>query len=244
MIVAIMQPYFFPYIGYFQLMQVADTFVFLDDVQYINRGWVNRNQIPLSGKPVWLTMPVKMASRSLAINERQYLLHDGVAPIKRRLQAAYTGMKHSREWQVIEELLDFPETNTALFNANLLRFLARELAIQCNLLNASDLGIGKHLHGESRIIEICRKLGATHYVNPIGGIGLYDPVNFSKADIQLSFMQTRMNASLTSEGPVHFSIIDRLIRDGISVTRSLLSEFVVQSPYHFAMQCTANSSSY
>jgi hypothetical protein len=80
MIVAILQPYFFPYIGYFQLMQAVDVFVIYDDAQYMKGGWINRNRIRCSGKSTWLTLPVRRDSRELSINQREYLLADGDAP--------------------------------------------------------------------------------------------------------------------------------------------------------------------
>ncbi len=73
MIVSIMQPYLFPYIGYFQLMASADIFVFHDDVQYIKGGWVNRNRILSSGEPCWVTLPVAARAHRLNINQRGYV---------------------------------------------------------------------------------------------------------------------------------------------------------------------------
>lgn len=223
-----MQPYFFPYIGYFQLMHAVDLFVFHDDVQYTKEGWINRNRIPVGGKPAWLTMPVRKDSHSLTIDKRAYLLEQGVTRIKRKLQAAYPGTKASPERQLIYDLLDFPEATVARFNANLLRRLADALGLRCDFMDASTLAIGPDVHGEDRVIRICQALGARHYVNPIGGTALYDPEHFAGAGIELSFLSTTIDPTRTSEGPVHFSIIDHLIRTGLPATRSLLPEFTLQ----------------
>nr|WP_298131624.1 WbqC family protein [uncultured Pseudoxanthomonas sp.] len=230
MIVAIMQPYFFPYIGYFQLMHAADVFVFLDDVQYIDRGWVNRNQVELEGRLAWLTMPVEKASRDLSINQRKFLLDQGVAPIKRKLQAAYPNKVAAPGWQLIGNLLDFPRANVAGFNENLLREIAGELSIRCELLVSSQLGIDPGLRGQDRIIAICRRLGASHYINPIGGVALYEGQRFLDSGIRLSFLRTTSMPNQSEKGPVHLSIIDDLIRAGVPAARSKLAEFTLQSP--------------
>lgn len=230
MIVAIMQPYFFPYIGYFQLMHAADVFVFLDDVQYIDRGWVNRNQIQLEGRLAWLTMPVEKAGRDLSINQRKFLLEQGVDPIKRKLQAAYRNELASPGWRLTVNLLDFPLANVAGFNENLLSTIAAELNIHCELLVSSRLGIEPGLRGQDRIIAVCRRLKATHYINPIGGLALYDGQRFLDAGIRLSFLRTTSIPSQSEQGHVHLSIIDDLIRAGVPAVRSKLAEFTLQSP--------------
>ncbi len=71
--IAIMQPYIFPYIGYFQLIHAADVFVFYDDVNYINRGWINRNRILLNGKDQLFTIPCKEASQNKLIKDIEVL---------------------------------------------------------------------------------------------------------------------------------------------------------------------------
>lgn len=221
-----MQPYFFPYIGYFQLMQVVDTFVFFDDVQYIDRGWVNRNQIPVDGKPTWLTMPVRKASRSLPINRREYLLEEGVPALKRKLRAAYRVPQTAGTLAALEALLDFPDANVADFNVNLLCGIASWLGINSRFIRASGLMADDNgLRGEARIIELCRRLAADHYVNPIGGTGLYNPARFTDSGIKLSFLRTTVAPSLTMGGAIHFSIVDLLLKLGIQSCRGVLPRY-------------------
>ncbi len=223
-----MQPYFFPYIGYFQLMHVVDAFVFFDDVQYIDRGWVNRNQIQLAGKRAWLSMPVAHAARGLAIGQRHYLLEQGVAPIKRKLGEAYRKSERLSTLKAIEALLDFQDANVARFNAHHLREIASWLGIDCRFIAASELMHGdKELRGERRILALCRLLSATGYINPIGGAALYDAANFAEAGIQLSFLQTRALPSRCSDGPAHLSVIDLLMRSSVEQCRELLSQYEI-----------------
>lgn len=230
MIVAIMQPYFFPYIGYFQLMEAVDTFVFFDDVQYIERGWVNRNQIPINGKSVWLTMPVRKDGRSLAINRREYMLEEGAPAIKRKLRSAYRKTTRISMLDSIEELLDFNDTNVAIFNANLLRTIAGWLEIKCHFVSASELiAVDANLRGEERVIELCKRLGARQYINLIGGIRLYDPTHFFDAGIKLSFLRTTVPPLQTADGSTYFSIIDHLLNLDPKEVRNLLQKFALYS---------------
>lgn len=225
MIVAIMQPYFFPYIGYFQLMHAVDAFVFFDDVQYIDRGWVNRNRIPLAGKSTWLSMPVIHAERTLAINQREYLLDVGAGKILRKIEAAYKNAAARDEAGFIADLIGFRDPNVASFNANLLERLAGWLGIDCTFQRSSQILGPCALKGEDRLIAICTQLGATEYVNPIGGITLYDPRRFRAEGVDLTFIKTTTPPTASPTGDIHYSIIDLLMRLGLSRTRSLLLEY-------------------
>jgi len=227
-ITAIMQPYFFPYIGYFQLMSAVDTFVFFDDVQYIERGWVNRNLIRGRDEPVWLTMPVQNASRNLAINRRQYALCNGatLALIQRRLRASYARATCLLEADpLISGFLEFDDANVAVFNANLLTGMARQLDINCRFLVSSHIDKPDGLRGQSKVIDLCRRIGASRYVNPIGGIDLYEKVAFEEAGLELSFLQTSVEPTVMNDGPCHLSIIDHLMMRGLKKTSDLMAQY-------------------
>jgi hypothetical protein len=227
MIAAIMQPYFFPYIGYFQLMNAVDTFVIYDDAQYMKGGWINRNRILTNGKATWLTLPVSRASLTLSINQRHYLCDgDGVDAIKRRLRRSYEQVRgFEMSYPIVCQLLDFPKSNVALFNANLLNGLAAILGIQCRFIMSSDVAKPSELRGESRIIDLCLRIGADHYINPIGGLALYTSENFKAADVRLSFLRTAVTPFDTEMG--YLSIIDDLMRYGISGCASQLSSYKI-----------------
>ena len=229
MIVAIMQPYFFPYIGYFQLMHAVDTFVFFDDVQYIERGWVNRNRIALHGEGCWLTFPVVKASRTFHINKRYYIENDEVINrLERQINAAYHAFaRHAAAIANIAGLLRFDDTNVARYNANLLMELGRQLQTDCTFAFSSQIAKPDGLKGEAKVIALCRALGATQYVNPIGGHELYDPENFRKAGLKLSFLKTRVPPLSLSAGPQHLSIIDSLMRHGLDHCITQMSQYAL-----------------
>lgn len=226
MIAAIMQPYFFPYIGYFQLMKAVDVFMFLDDVQYIDRGWVNRNRIRVNEAPAWLSFPVNKASQKLPINERHYLLGAEVARAEQRLRSSYVkAAAYSEAAPVIYGLLEFPDANVAKFNANLLTELAGKLGIDCEFVSSSTVGNPQGLRAEDRIIDLCLRIGATQYVNPIGGISLYQPQSFAESGLRLSFQRTVTEPTHLTGGPAHLSMIDILMHSGFKGSRAQMTQY-------------------
>jgi WbqC-like protein family len=226
MIVSIMQPYFFPYIGYFQLIFHSDVFVFLDDVQYIKGGWINRNRILHDGGPRWLTRPVRKAAYHLAINQRYY--QPGAARVLRRVEAAYGNAPHfAKVFPVVADLLSFPDANVAAFNINLLTRISALLAIRRRFIVSSAMVKDESLTGPRRVVDMCHRLGATHYVNPIGGAHLYRPPHFAAAGVTLSFLQpTVPNYPQFGQEPVRdLSIIDALMFNGDGAVVRLLRKY-------------------
>ena len=238
MIVAIMQPYFFPYIGYFQLMQTADMFVFHDDVQYIKGGWINRNRILMNNRADWLTMPVKSASNYLPISQRYYAIEpDTIEKMKRRLAASYAkSCAFNRVAQTIFELLDFPNTNVASFNCSSLKAIARKLGIMCRFARSSELDDSVALKGQDKVIGLCRRFGADRYINPVGGAELYDPAAFAEAGITLSFLQTAVPPTSTESGLQHLSVIDGLMLHDFDGYSHLLPEYTLLRKEDFPTQ--------
>ena len=234
MIVAVMQPYFFPYIGYFQLMNAVNVFVIYDDAQYMKGGWINRNRILVNGAPGWLTLPVKRASLSLPINLRQYLLEgDNVRKIKEQLRASYASAPAFGEvFSMVCELLNFKDSNVAAFNANLLTLLAKRLGIASRVVLSSELEKAPGLKGQDKVIDICKRLGATCYANPIGGLALYDPLAFMQSGIALTFLRARPTSYLQAGQPhVPFlSIIDVLMFNSREQAIKLLIESDTVNP--------------
>ena len=231
MIVAVMQPYFFPYIGYFQLMHAVDTFVFFDDVQYIDRGWVNRNRIPLGGKAAWLSMPVAHASQKLAIKDREYLIEKGAKPIQQKIRSAYPKPSQRAGLALIEDLLFFGEKNVAAYNGNLLQSIATYLGMRCHFTTSSKVLGECSLRGPERIIEVCKILNASDYINPIGGLSLYNSQMFENENIKLSFLRTTATSCTIGGEPIHFSIIDKLINiDKESIATELPNYELITAP--------------
>lgn len=224
MIAAVMQPYFIPYIGYFQLMHAADVFISLDDAQYIERGYVNRNRIAEYSFP-WFTLPVRKGSRDLAINQRHYAITAStIASLELRIERAYRrapGFEQMRP--VLSGILRHDDLNVAGFNLNALKVLARLLGLTVTFDGSSNLPRAGE-RGQRRIMSLCRWKSANCYVNPAGGSRLYDPDEFASLGIQLRFL----SSCVEPESPKgHLSIIHLMMTTGIERTRTLLGSYAL-----------------
>ena len=185
--VAIMQPYFLPYIGYFQLINEVDVFVIYDDVNYIKKGWINRNRIAVSGVERLITLPLKDASQNKKINE----LYISEVPRKlmKTIEQEYSGSRSfDSAWPVFEETMRNDELHLVAFLERQLMQLCSYLGICTKWVRASALGIDKGKKGQDRILSICKDLGASHYVNLSGGKHLYEQKSFNEFGLELSFV--------------------------------------------------------
>lgn len=234
-----MQPYLFPYLGYFQLIAAVDAFVLSDDLQYINQGWINRNRILVNKQPALIQFPLKKASHLCRINER--VLSDDFPQQRQRLLKtivfAYGKAPcFDRFFPVLKGIIDFEERNLARYAENALRGICRYLDIGTPLLNSSDLALGPDFGIQGRVIETVRKLGGTVYINPIGGTGLYDFDTFERSGIELKFH--RMEDVRYPQGRNAFvpslSIIDVLMFNDVSEARRLLRCYSLNGREAFA----------
>ena len=187
---AIMQPYFFPYLGYFQLMAAVDAFVIFDDVNFINRGWINRNRINLNGAAHLVTVPLQQASQNRLICEID-VSADGVwrTRLLRTIQQAYArASQFRRVFPLIESIVAHPSQNLADYLRHSLVTLRDHLGLETAIVDTSRQYDNAQFKGEARIIDICRREQAARYVNAIGGTSLYDRGTFHTSGIELSFL--------------------------------------------------------
>lgn len=190
--IAIMQPYYFPYIGYWQLLAAVDTFVVFDDVNYIKRGWINRNRIQYQNNEKYMNVYLKGASQNKLINEIQ--VNEGDRRNINNLTIIKDAYKNApmfyKVYPLVEKIICKDENNLALFLGNLIDEVKKYLGIETELLYSSEIEKDNSLRGQDKIIEICKKLNANQYLNAIGGRGLYDGKEFLKHDIKLYFLKT------------------------------------------------------
>ncbi|MFY2763366.1 WbqC family protein [Arenimonas sp. MALMAid1274] len=232
--VAVMQPYFFPYIGYFQLMHAVDCFVFYDDAQYMKGGWVNRNRILLDGAPRWWTYAVAHDDYRLPIASRRY----DRSPSRDRslldkLQTSYRHAPHyAAAMATVAGALEGDEARVSALNEQLLRRTAAGLDIGCRFVRSSEVVQDRSLSGEARVIELCRRLGATQYINAIGGRALYHQNEFALAGLELAFLQPRPLAyAQFDHAHVPFlSIVDVLMFNPPTGARAMLGAFDIVAP--------------
>ncbi len=186
-----MQPYFLPYIGYWQLIRAVDKFVVLDDVNYINRGWINRNRIAVDGNPLWMTLPLVGASQNRLICDIDLLPDNGWrARMAAMVGNAYKGTEsHFQKMQFFQDLLDCAQGNLSDFLRVAIQRICSLLEIVAEIIPTSRIFSKGELKGQHRILDICEKLGAKEYLNPPGGRALYDAELFDSRGIQLMFLE-------------------------------------------------------
>lgn len=226
--IAIMQPYFLPYIGYFQLMAAVDKFVVLDDVNYINRGWINRNRLLLNGVAHTFTVPLRGASQNKLICEIELDDDQGWrVKLLRTIRQAYGKAPcYIQVSALLESLINYPSTRLDEFLLNSLREIVHYLSLEVEIVSSSRIYKNAHLKGEERILDICRQEQANIYINPVGGVDLYDRASFSKQDLSLYFLRSRPISYSQGKGEhvPWLSILDVLMFNEPSAVRRLLAE--------------------
>lgn len=216
--VAIMQPYLFPYIGYWQLLHAADCFVVYDDVNYINRGWINRNRILINDAPGLITLPLLQASQNRKICDIE------IAPatqwqrrLLRTLEMAYRKAPcFDQVFPVVEQILIHDDSNLAGFLTHQLRTLAGFMDLKTRIVPSSQVYGNSPLAAQARILDICRQEQATTYINAQGGRSLYEPAAFAERGIELRFIAMHsLPYPQRGEGfTPYLSIIDALMEVG------------------------------
>ncbi len=188
-----MQPYLFPYIGYFQLINAVDRFILLDSVAFINRGWINRNRIVLNGKEHMIVVPLEKASQNRMIMDIRVAADTGwKAKFLKTIYYGYHKCRHFGEvYPLIESILAFGEMHVSGLVCRSIEAINAYLGIRTTVVPTSSGYNNDHLHAADKIIDICRREGATEYVNPIGGVDLYDKEQFRAHGIELKFLKTK-----------------------------------------------------
>ncbi|WP_165929228.1 WbqC family protein [Shimia isoporae] len=192
-----MQPYLFPYIGYFQLMAEVDEFWLLDTVQFIRRGWMNRNNLNSATGKKLFTIPTAQADRDAPITAISYAPDAGRAVKKLCATVGHTYASAPFKNQVLE-ILESVQTALEASNAGpdftdvtelALQKCAHRIGIKTPIQRVSQLGLDATLSAQDRIVAACREIGARQYLNMIGGSDLYDAETFEQAGIELLFLE-------------------------------------------------------
>lgn len=226
---AIMQPYFLPYIGYFQLMAAVDRFVVFDDVNYINRGWINRNRILVNGAPALFTIPLHSASQNKLISDIQIVNDDQWRKkILKTIHQSYSkACNFKQTYELLEYIVEYPSTELNIFLLNSLRTLANYLDIETDIISSSKKYGNAHLKGQDRILDMCLQEEAQFYLNPVGGMELYHRDDFHHKRIGLAFVKSRDIAYF--QGTPHhvpwLSIVDVLMFNSKDAVKDLLLQY-------------------
>ena len=192
---AIMQPYFLPYIGYFQLINAVDKFVIYDDVNFIKKGWINRNFINVGKKKHMMTIPLSSSSQNKKINEifiseEEYFIW--LKKLKKTILQAYKKAEFfDRVTKLIYEVLDYPPKYISELNYAIIKVICNELEIQSQLVSSSKIYDNSAKKGQDRIVDICKKENADTYINLFGGRDLYSKQAFANQGVKLFFIKSK-----------------------------------------------------
>jgi hypothetical protein len=188
---AIMQPYFLPYIGYFQLLASVDAFVIYDNIKYTKKGWINRNRYLSNGEATDFVIPLKKDSDFLEVQDRQLAENFDRRKLLNRFREAYRKAPFYNEiFPLLEALLLYPETNLFKYIYRSVQVICQTLGINTRIIVSSTLDIDHSLKSQDKVLAICKYLGATTYINAIGGRELYSQEAFSGQGIDLRFIRT------------------------------------------------------
>jgi hypothetical protein len=224
--IAVMQPYFFPYIGYWQLINAVDTFVIYDDVNFIKRGYINRNNFLQNQKPQLFTLELFGASQNKKINEIS--VGNNSKKLLKTIKQNYSKAPFFKDvFLLLEEILANKEKDLSKFLGFSLEKISNYLDIKVEFFYSSDIKNDKNLKAQDRLIEMARTLIATDYINAIGGQHLYDKDVFLKSGIQLNFLQTKLikYKQFNNEFVPNLSIIDVMMFTSIDEIKKMLDEY-------------------
>ena len=190
--VAIMQPYFLPYVGYFQLIAAVDLFVVYDRIKYTKKGWINRNRFLQNGTDAMFSLPLKKGSDSLDVIERELASDFDRSRLLAQLAGAYRRAPHfASTYALLERIVHHPDNNLFGYVHHSLSALVAHLGIDTEFRTSSSLPFDNSLKAQEKVLAICDAVGADHYINPIGGTELYDKSDFGARGIELQFLKAR-----------------------------------------------------
>jgi hypothetical protein len=187
-----MQPYFMPYIGYFQLIAAVDTFIVYDNIKYTKKGWINRNRMLQNSKDVMFSLPLKAGSDALLLCEREIAKDFNRNKFLNQIKGAYQRAPYFEQtFLLVEMILGYEETNLFRFLHYSISKACEHLGITTEIKVSSSIDIDHELKSQAKVLALCAAVGATTYVNPIGGIDLYSTSNFKDNGIALKFIQSK-----------------------------------------------------
>ncbi len=189
---AIMQPYLFPYIGYFQLIAAVDIFIVYDNIKYTKKGWINRNRLLQNDKDMMFSLPLRSDSDTLNICERELATDFNRNKLLNQFKGAYRHAPYfTQTLPLIEEIVQYEDTN-------LFRFLHHSMVRTCEYLGitteiriSSGIAIDHDLKNQDKVLALCAAVGASTYVNASGGMALYSKETFREEGIKLTFIQSK-----------------------------------------------------
>jgi len=229
---AIMQPYFMPYIGYFQLINSVDKFVIYDNIQYTKKGWINRNRILANGKDQLITLPIKKDSDYLNIVERELSESWGKdkSKILNVIKSSYSKAPYFQEtFELISKCLNNPEINLFRFIYDSIILINDYLEIKTPIVISSTIDVNHALKSQDKVLSLCKEQNADIYINSIGGVELYDKEIFKQNNIELNFIKSNpiKYKQLNNEFVSWLSIIDIMMFNSKEQVKEYLNSYTL-----------------
>lgn len=234
--IALMQPYLFPYLGYFQLINSVDFFGIYDDVQFIERGWINRNRILTNNGPLLFSFSLKKKSYKTIIKERYF--HDKFDLEKEKfLRILYMHYRKAPYYQdtinIIKLVFENDELNVSKFNENQLRIICDYLQIDTKFLNSNLWKIDKGIDNQERLVkklDKLKRLKISFLINPIGGKQMYSKEYFKENNYELTFLRSKnfFYKQFGKEFIPDLSIIDVMMFNNVEQIKVLLKEYTFE----------------
>ena len=224
--VGIMQPYFLPYIGYFQLMKVVDKYVIADNLNYIKQGWINRNKLLLNGNEFMFNLAVIGASQNKLINE--IVVADDQSKLLKTIEVNYRKAPFfAHVFPLMEKIILHEDKNLARYTGNSMMMVADYLKFGTVFTYMSDLERDASLKAQEMVVNVCTVMNATEYINAIGGTELYDKETFKKNGIDLFFLKAKQveYKQFNNSFVPNLSILDVLMFNSVEQTNELLEQY-------------------
>lgn len=190
--VAIMQPYFLPYIGYFQLIAAADIFIVYDNIKYTKKGWINRNRMLQNGQDVMFSLPLKKDSDTLDVLQRELATDFDRDKLLNQFKGAYRKAPYfNQTFPLLEQIVRHEEQNLFRYLHHSIVKTCEHLGITTEIRISSDIDIDHSLTSQDKVLALCVATGASIYVNAIGGMDLYSKRAFREKGIELKFIKSK-----------------------------------------------------
>jgi len=222
---AIMQPYFFPYIGYFQLIAAVDLFIVYDNIKYTKKGWINRNRMLLNGKNITFSLPLKGAADFLDIRDRELAADFNPDKLVNQLSGAYWRAPYFKQaLPLIEQILRQGESNLFRFLYQSILRICEATGIATKIRISSDIAADHSLKNQDRVLALCEAVDTDVYVNAIGGMELYSRDDFQSRGIELKFLRSKpfTYPQFGNEFVPQLSIVDVLMFNSLDAIRECI----------------------
>ena len=184
--IGIMQPYFFPYLGYWQLINAVDEYVIYDNIQYTKKGWINRNRFLQNGKDELFSVNLQKASDYLDVKDRYisdvFDRNNLISKLKNSYKKAPFYEEH---FPIIQDIIKFEDNNLFNYINNSIKKIHSFFGMESKIIISSSLDIDHSLKGQEKVLAIVKKLNGSNYINAIGGQELYSKESFEEEDLKL-----------------------------------------------------------